>query len=91
MKYLLKNPLYLNLILGIFILILSFYTLHWHNQSRLFFKQLKVEQNKNHTLTAFNKNLIIQRSLQIDKGRTRTKSFKNLDMHKPKKTKVLSI
>ncbi|SFV79291.1 hypothetical protein MNB_SUP05-12-659 [hydrothermal vent metagenome] len=71
------------MILGIAIVVLSFYTIVWHHQNYLLYKQSKEAQIQNQQIMAMHKQLLTDHSEQISGKEIKDKAIKILRMKSP--------
>ena len=71
------------MILGIAIVVLSFYTIVWHHQNYLLYKQSKEAQIHNKQIMAMHKQLLTDHSEQISGKEIKDKAIKILRMKSP--------
>ena len=71
------------MILGIAIVVLSFYTIVWHHQNYLLYKQSKEAQIQNQQIMAMHKQLLTDHSEQISGKEIKDKAIKILRMKPP--------
>jgi cell division protein FtsL len=71
------------MILGIAIVVLSFYTIVWHHQNYLLYKQSKEVQIQNQQIIAMHKQLLTEHSEQISGKEIKDKAIKILRMKPP--------
>jgi cell division protein FtsL len=71
------------MILGIAIVVLSFYTIIWHHQNYLLYKQSKEIQTQNQQIMAMHKQLLTEHSEQISGKEIKDKAIKILRMKPP--------
>ncbi len=77
--------------LGVCIVVLSFYTIIWHQQNYLLEKEVKVKQNKNQQLMAMHKHLLIKHSEKISGAQIKNKALKELQMKVVDPKKIKSV
>jgi cell division protein FtsL len=71
------------MILGIAIVVLSFYTIVWHHQNYLLYKQFQDVQIQNQQIMALNKQLLTEHSEKISGKEIKDKAIKILRMKPP--------
>jgi cell division protein FtsL len=71
------------MILGIAIVILSFYTIVWHHQTYLLYKQSKNVQIQNQQIMALHKQLLTEHSEKISGKEIKDKAIRILRMKAP--------
>jgi cell division protein FtsL len=71
------------MILGIAIVVLSFYTIVWHHQNYLLYKQSQDVQIQNQQIMALNKQLLTEHSEKISGKEIKDKAIKTLRMKPP--------
>jgi cell division protein FtsL len=71
------------MILGIAIVVLSFYTIVWHHQNYLLYKQSKEAQIQNQQIMAMHKQLLTDHSEKISGKEIKDKAIKILRMKPP--------
>jgi cell division protein FtsL len=71
------------MILGIAIVVLSFYTIVWHHQNYLLYKQSQDVQIQNQQIMALNKQLLTEHSEKISGKEIKDKAIKILRMKPP--------
>lgn len=81
----------INIILIVSVIILSFLTIIWHNQSRLLYKKTKSVQQANQAIMAKKKQLQSEHSEQISGNKIKQKAVKILHMQQPVKLRGLSL
>lgn len=69
-----------NLILALVIVILSFYTIIWHHQNYLLYKQSRAVEMQNQQIVAMNKQLLSEHSEQINGFQIKAKALTILNM-----------
>ena len=79
------------MILGIAIVVLSFYTIVWHHQNYLLYKQSKEAQIQNQQIMAMHKQLLTDHSEQISGKEIKDKAIKILRMKPPLPNKNIKI
>lgn len=82
---------YINVILSIVIVILSFYTILWHNQNYLLYEKAKKVQKENQKIMALYKQLLTEYSSQMSGKSIKEKALKTLHMQRPDKIKELML
>lgn len=75
--------------LGVAIVVLSFYTIFWHKQNYSLYKTAKKVQTQNQKITALNKQLLTEHSTQVSAKAIKEKILKTLDMKRVKKINTL--
>jgi cell division protein FtsL len=85
------NTTLVNAALSIIIVILSFYTILWHNQNYLLYKKAQRVQKANQKITALHKQLLSEYSLQISGKSIKEKAIKTLQMKRTEKIRVLVL
>ena len=71
------------MILGIAIVVLSFYTIVWHHQNYLLYKQSKEVKIQNQQIIALHKQLLTEHSEKISGKEIKDKAIKILRMKPP--------
>lgn len=77
--------------LGVAIVVLSFYTIFWHKQNYSLYKTAKKVQTQNQKITALNKQLLTEHSTQVSAKVIKEKTLKTLDMKRVKKINTLKL
>ena len=85
------NTTLINVILSIVIVILSFYTILWHNQNYLLYKKTKKVQKENQKIIALHKQLLTEYSSQISAKSIKEEALKTLQMKRPDKIRKLIL
>lgn len=81
----------INIILIIIVLILSFLTITWHNQSRLLYREAKSIQQDNQKIIAKQKQLLSKYSELMSGGQIKEKAIKMLLMQRPIRVRGLRL
>lgn len=74
------NPSHLNISLSLAIIVLSFYTVIWHNQNYKLYKASITLQKENQTIVALNKQLLSEYSTKVSGGKIKEKALSMLKM-----------
>jgi len=81
----------INALLILVIVILSFLTIYWHNQSHLLYKKITSVQQNNQFITAKQKQLLSEYSEQMSGNKIQKKAITKLRMQRPVKIRVLNL
>ena len=79
-----NNVAKLNMILIASIIILSFYTISWHQQNYLLYRKSNTVQAENQRVMALHKQLLTEHSEQISGQEIQDNAFEKLQMTTPK-------
>ena len=85
------NITYINIVLSMMIVVLSFYTIIWHNQNYQLYKETNIIHKENQGIMALHKQLLSEHSEQISGNRIKEKALKLLEMKRPNKIKELAL
>ncbi len=81
----------INIVLGVCIVVLSFYTIIWHQQNYLLEKEKEIKKNENQQLMAMHKHLLIKHSEKISGAQIKNKALKELQMKVVNPKKIKSV
>lgn len=81
----------INIILIVVVIILSFLTITWHNQSRLLYRETKSVQQDNQAITAKRRQLMSEYSEQMRGDKVQKKAVKILRMQRPVRVRKLDL
>ena len=85
------NMTKINIVLGLAVVVLSFYTIIWHHQNYLLEKQINTVKNKNQQIMAMRKQLISEYSEKISGAEIKEKALNILQMKSVNSKKVRTI
>ena len=85
------NITMINIVLGIAVVILSFYTIIWHHQNYLLYKQSSAVQQKNQQIMAMRKQLLSEYSEKISGAEIKEKALNILQMKPVNSKKVRTV
>ena len=85
------NMTKINIVLGIAVVILSFYTIIWHHQNYLLYKQSSAVQQKNQQIMAMRKQLLSEYSEKISGAEIKEKALNILQMKPVNSKKVRTV
>ncbi|SMN00618.1 hypothetical protein SPONN_1811 [uncultured Candidatus Thioglobus sp.] len=74
------NPTYLNITLGMAIVVLSFYTIIWHNQNYKLYKASETIRTENQRIVTLNKQLLSEYSTKVSGEKIKEKALNMLKM-----------
>lgn len=77
--------------LGLIVVILSFYTIIWHHQNYLLYKQSQVVQKQNQQIMAMRKQLLSEHSEKISGAEIKKKALNVLQMKSVSPNKVEAV
>jgi cell division protein FtsL len=81
----------INIVLGLAVVILSFYTIIWHHQNYLLYKQSSAVQQKNQEIMAMRKQLLSEYSEKISGAEIKEKALNILQMKPVNSKKVRTV
>ncbi len=81
----------INTALGLAIVVLSFYTIIWHQQGYLLHKQSGVVKNKNQQIMAMRKQLLSEHSEKISGAQIKNIALNDLQMKPVDPDKILTL
>jgi cell division protein FtsL len=81
----------INIVLGLIVVILSFYTIIWHHQNYLLYKEYQVVQKQNQQIMAMRKQLLSEYSEKISGAEIKKKALNVLQMKSVNPNKVRAI
>lgn len=81
----------INIVLIVVVIILSFLTITWHNQSRLLYRETKSVQQDNQAITAKRRQLMSEYSEQMRGDKVQKKAVKILRMQRPVRVRKLDL
>ncbi len=70
----------INLLLGTSVVVLSIFTIIWHHQNYLLYKESRVLEHQNQQIIALHRQLLSEHSQQINGFQIKTKALKLLKM-----------
>ena len=73
----------INMGLGVSIIVVALYTVTWHHQSYLLYKEAKKESKNSQKIMALHKQLLTDRSAQISGNKIKDKALNELQMKRP--------
>ncbi len=85
------NMTKINIVLGLAVVILSFYTIIWHHQNYLLYKQSSAVQQKNQQIMAMRKQLLSEYSEKISGAEIKEKALNILQMKPVNSKKVRTV
>ena len=85
------NMTKINIVLGLAVVILSFYTIIWHHQNYLLYKQSSAVQQKNQQIMAMRKQLLSEYSQKISGAEIKEKALNILQMKPVNSKKVRTV
>ncbi|HCE35747.1 MAG TPA: hypothetical protein DEQ71_04750 [Gammaproteobacteria bacterium] len=87
------NMTKINIVLGLAIVVLSFYTIIWHHQNYLLEEKSKVIKNQNQRIMAMRKQLLIEHSEKISGAEIKQKALNALQTKPvdPKKVRTVLL
>jgi len=87
------NMTKINIVLGLAVVVLSFYTIIWHHQNYLLEEKSKVIKNQNQRIMAMQKQLLIEHSEKISGAEIKQKALNILQMKpvNPKKIRTVVL
>lgn len=85
------NKTQLNLTLALVAILLSFFTIYWHHQLYLLFKQHARVDAENTRLIALNKQLLTDKSQRLSGAQVKHKALDELKMRTPKSTEYRQV
>jgi len=81
----------INIALGLIVVILSFYTIIWHHQNYLLYKEYQVVQKQNQKIMAIRKQLLSEYSEKISGAEIKKKAIDILQMKSVDPAKVRAV
>jgi cell division protein FtsL len=81
----------INIVLGLAVVVLSFYTIIWHHQNYLLYKQSSAVQQKNQQIMAMRKQLLSEYSEKISGAEIKEKALNILQMKPVNSKKVRTV
>jgi len=85
------NMTKINIVLGLAVVVLSFYTIIWHHQNYLLEEKSKVIKNQNQRIMAMQKQLLIEHSEKISGAEIKEKALNILQMKPVNSKKVRTV
>ncbi len=85
------NMTKINIVLGLAVVVLSFYTIIWHHQNYLLYKQSSAVQQKNQEIMAMRKQLLSEYSEKISGAEIKEKALNILQMKPVNSKKVRTV
>ena len=85
------NIIKINLLLVVAIIILSVFTIIWHHQNYLLYKQSIIVERHNQQIVAMHKQLASEHSQQINGFQIKNRALKILNMQLPTKSKRIAL
>jgi len=85
------NMTKINIMLGLAVVVLSFYTIIWHHQNYLLYKQSSAVQQKNQQIMAMRKQLLSEYSEKISGAEIKEKALNILQMKPVNSKKVRTV
>ena len=85
------NMTKINIVLGLAVVVLSFYTIIWHHQNYLLYKQSSAVQQKNQQIMAMRKQLLSEYSEKISGAEIKEKALNILQMKSVNSKKVRTV
>ena len=85
------NMTKINIVLGLAVVILSFYTIIWHHQNYLLYKKSNAVQQKNQQIMAMRKQLLSEYSEKISGAEIKEKALNILQMKPVNSKKVRTV
>ena len=85
------NMTKINIVLGLAVVVLSFYTIVWHHQNYLLYKQSSAVQQKNQQIMAMRKQLLSEYSEKISGAEIKEKALNILQMKPVNSKKVRTV
>jgi len=85
------NITMINIVLGLAVVVLSFYTIIWHHQNYLLYKQSSAVQQKNQQIMAMRKQLLSEYSEKISGAEIKEKALNILQMKPVNSKKVRTV
>ncbi|SFV83871.1 hypothetical protein MNB_SUP05-9-80 [hydrothermal vent metagenome] len=85
------NMTKINIVLGLAVVVLSFYTIIWHHQNYLLYKQSSAVQQKNQQIMAMRKQLLSEYSEKISGAEIKEKALNILQMKPVNSKKVRTV
>lgn len=82
---------YVNIVLSLAVIILSLYTVYWHNKNYQLYKIMKTINKENQKIMALHRQLRNEYSAQTSGKIITEKVLKELKMQKVKKTRILQL
>ena len=81
----------INIVLGLAVVVLSFYTVIWHHQNYLLYKKSKAVQKQNQQIMAMRKQLLSEYSEKISGAEIKGKALNILQMKPVNPDKVRTV